>query len=55
MSGHTLGVLIGLWAVLAGQVAVLRPRLDRRTRLILTGQAPPRSHLHLAYVPLGGA
>ena len=43
-----------LWAVLAAQVAVLRPRLDRRARLILAGGCPPRSRLHLAYVALEG-
>lgn len=49
------GALIALWAVLVGQVAVLRPRLDRRTRQILAGQTPPRSHLHLAYITLEAA
>ncbi|HEX4099478.1 MAG TPA: hypothetical protein VHY21_02890 [Pseudonocardiaceae bacterium] len=44
-----------LWAVLVGQVAVLRPRLDRRARRILTGQITPRSHLHLAYIALEAA
>jgi len=46
-------VLLGLLGlVLATQVAVLRPRLDRRARLILAGGSPPRSRLHLAYVAL---
>lgn len=49
------GVLVVLWAVLVSQVAVLRPRLDRRARRILAGQTPPRSHLHLAYVTLEAA
>ena len=49
------GALIALWAVLVGQVAVLRPRLDRRARRILTGQITPRSHLHLAYIALEAA
>lgn len=44
-----------LWAVLVGQVVVLRPRLDRRARRILTGQITPRSHLHLAYIALEAA
>jgi hypothetical protein len=49
------GTLIALWAVLVGQVAVLRPRLDRRARRILAGQTTPRSHLHLAYITLKAA
>jgi hypothetical protein len=43
-----------LWAVLAVQVGVLRPRLDQRARLIVTGENLPRSRLHLAYVALEG-
>jgi hypothetical protein len=49
------GALISLWAVLVGQVAVLRPQLDRRARRILTGQTPPRSRLHLTYITLEAA
>lgn len=47
-------VLIGLlWLMLAAQVVVvLRPRLDRRARLIVAGWSPPRSRLHLAYLAL---
>jgi hypothetical protein len=43
-----------LWAVLAVQTGVLRPRLDQRARLVVTGESPPRSRLHLAYVALDG-
>ena len=43
-----------LWAVLAVQVGVLRPRLDHRARLVVAGESPPRSHLHLVYVALDG-
>lgn len=49
------GALIALGAVLVGQVAVLRPRLDRRARRILAGETTPRSHLHLAYITLEAA
>lgn len=43
-----------LWAVLAIQAGVLRPRLDQRARLVLAGENLPRSRLHLAYVALEG-
>ncbi|MBN9096907.1 MULTISPECIES: hypothetical protein [unclassified Pseudonocardia] len=48
-------VLVALWILLAVQVGVLRPRLNGRTRMILAGETPPRSHLHLAYIALEGA
>jgi hypothetical protein len=45
--------LVGLlWLVLAAQVSVLRPRLDRRARIVVARGTPPRSRLHLAYVAL---
>ena len=34
------------------QVSVLRPRLDRRARIVVARGTPPRSRLHLAYVAL---
>ena len=43
-----------LWAVLAVQAGVLRPRLDQRAHLVVAGESPPRSRLHLAYVALDG-
>jgi hypothetical protein len=43
-----------LWAVLAVQAGVLRPRLDQRARLVVAGESPPCSRLHLAYVALDG-
>lgn len=47
-----VAVLVGLLAV---QVLLLRPRLDRRARQLLAGQTPPPSRQHLAYVALEGA
>lgn len=46
--------LIALWVLLVVQVGVLQPRLNGRTRMILAGETPPRSHLHLAYIALEG-
>jgi hypothetical protein len=48
--GGAATVLIALWTLLLVQVAVLRPRLDRRAHQLIHGQNPPRSHQHLAYV-----
>jgi hypothetical protein len=42
------------WVVLAVQIAVLRPRLDRRALAIIAGQTPSASRQHLAYVLLEG-
>ena len=39
-------------ALLATQTGLLRPRLDRRAGQIMTGQTPPPSRLHLAYIAL---
>lgn len=46
------GILIALWVVLLTQIAVLRPRLDHRTRRILAGEPVPPSRLHLCYITL---
>jgi hypothetical protein len=43
-------VLLTIWILLLVQVAVLRPRLDRRAQQLIHGQNPSRSHQHLAYV-----
>jgi hypothetical protein len=50
LCGAATTVLIAIWTLLLVQVAVLRPRLDRRADQLIHGQQPPRSHLHLAYV-----
>jgi hypothetical protein len=46
-------LLLGITgALLATQTGLLRPRLDRRAGQIMTGQTPPPSRLHLAYIAL---
>ena len=52
--GTGTAILIALWILLAGQAAVLRPRLDRHARLILACRNPPRSRQHLACILLEG-
>jgi hypothetical protein len=47
-----VALLVVVWVLLLVQVAVVRPRLDRRTREVITGRTPPRSRLHLAYIGL---
>jgi hypothetical protein len=37
-------------AVLAGQLAVIRPRLNRRSDRVLGGENLPRSRTHLVYI-----
>jgi hypothetical protein len=43
------------WLLLAVQVGVLRPRLDRRTAALIAGQTLPASRHHVAYIALEGA
>ncbi|MFG1677590.1 hypothetical protein [Micromonospora sp. NPDC049282] len=50
VEGVPTTMLIALWTLLVVQVAVVRPRLDRRARQLVQGHEPPRSHLHLAYI-----
>ncbi|MGH3756249.1 hypothetical protein [Actinophytocola sp.] len=38
--------------VLVGQLAVIRPRLNRRSDRVLAGENLPRSRVHLAYIAL---
>jgi hypothetical protein len=47
--GVTIGVLV---VVLLAQLALVRPRLDRRSDRVLAGETLPRSRLHLAYIGL---
>ncbi|WP_243795903.1 hypothetical protein [Saccharopolyspora gloriosae] len=48
-AGIALGIAL---ASLAAQLLLVRPMLNRRTRAVLAGQIPPRSHAHLSYVAL---
>lgn len=48
----TVAVLV---ALLAGQLLVLRPRLNRRSDRVLAGEVLPRSREHLVYVGLEAA
>ena len=50
IEGAPATVLIAIWTLLVVQVAVLRPRLDRRARQLIQGHSPPPSRAHLAYV-----
>ena len=45
-------LLVTSGALLATQTGLLRPRLDRRAAQIITGDTPPPSRLHLAYIAL---
>jgi hypothetical protein len=46
-------ILLGITgALLATRTGLLRPRLDRRARQIITMQTQPPSRLHLAYIAL---
>ncbi len=36
--------------VLVGQLAVIRPRLNRRSDRVVAGENPPRSRAHLVYI-----
>jgi hypothetical protein len=47
--GGAIGVLV---VVLLAQLALVRPRLDRRSDRVLAGETLPRSRLHLAYIGL---
>ena len=62
VAGAVTGMPPGPWVLfaclavlLAIQVLVLRPRLDRRAVAILAGQSISRSHHHLAYIALEAA
>jgi len=46
------GLVAALGVLLAVQVLLVRPRLDRRTVAIIAGCTPPPSRQHLAYIAL---
>ncbi len=52
MPGGAWLLFVGLAGLLALQVLLLRPRLDRRASAILAGQTPPPSRQHLTYIAL---
>lgn len=58
-AGAAAGMPAAGWLLLAGllavQVLLLRPGLDRRARAIIAGQAPPRSSAHRVYIASEGA
>jgi hypothetical protein len=54
-SGPGWAMLAAAWLLLAVQVGVLRPRLDRRAAAIVAGRTPPPSRQHLAYIALEAA
>lgn len=48
----TVVVAIVAGVVLVGQLAVVRPRLNRRTNRVLAGEQAPRSSAHHVYIAL---
>jgi hypothetical protein len=52
VAGWTL--LTAACAILAVQVLMLRPRLDRRIRQRVAGDAPPPTRHHMTYIALEG-
>jgi hypothetical protein len=52
---RVLVALVVVIVLLAGQLALIRPALNRRSdRVLATGDASERSHAHLAYVGVEG-
>jgi len=54
-SGAGWVLLAAAWLLLAVQIGVLRPRLDRRAVALVAGRTPPPSRQHLAYIALEAA
>ncbi|MEU5096218.1 hypothetical protein [Streptomyces sp. NPDC020996] len=49
-TASVVALTVVVTASLAGQLAVIRPRLNRRSDRVLAGEELPRSRGHLAYV-----
>jgi hypothetical protein len=45
-------VLVAIWLILLAQLGGPRPVLERRARLVVAGETPPPTPLHLVYVGL---
>lgn len=54
-TGSVSALSIAILVILAGQLIVIRPRLNRRTDRVLAGHNPNRSTMHLYYVGLEAA
>jgi len=54
-SGAAAGLTAAVIIILAGQLAVVRPQLNRRSDRVLAGENLPRSTVHLYYVGLEAA
>ncbi|MFF7154163.1 hypothetical protein [Streptomyces sp. NPDC008139] len=55
LSARAMVALTAAVALLVLQLALVRPRLTRRSNAVLAGQDPPRSHAHYAYIGLEAA
>ncbi|MGH3468580.1 MAG: hypothetical protein ACRDQF_12725 [Thermocrispum sp.] len=49
-TGWGLAWFVVIAVVLVGQLAVVRPRLNRRSDRVLAGENLPRSRVHLVYI-----
>ncbi|MFG1819370.1 hypothetical protein ACGFIF_36805 [Kribbella sp. NPDC049174] len=54
-SGAAIGLTAGIVIVLAAQLTVVRPQLNRRSDRVLAGEKLPRSTVHVYYVGLEAA
>lgn len=52
--GATSTLVLVLWVLLAVQLGVLRPKLDRRAAQLIAGESPPASRGHHVYIALEG-